>query len=55
MQKEFDGLERRLHIAEAECLELRDKVDHRDRLLSQVFGSRSWRWTQAMRRALGRG
>lgn len=54
MQQEIDRLERRLRDAEAECAELRDKVDHRDRLLSLIFGSRSWRWAQAMRRAVGR-
>lgn len=47
-------LERRLQDAEAECHELAEKVKHRDRLLSQVFGSRSWRWTQALRRSLRR-
>lgn len=47
-------LERRLHDAEAECQELAEKVKQRDRLLSQVFGSRSWRWTQALRRTLKR-
>ena len=47
-------LERRLQDAEAECHELAEKVKHRDRLLSQVFGSRSWRWTQALRRSLKR-
>lgn len=47
-------LERRLQDAEAECHELAEKVKHRDRLLSQIFGSRSWRWTQALRRSLRR-
>ena len=47
-------LERRLQDAEAECHELAEKVKHRDRLLSQIFGSRSWRWTQALRRSLKR-
>lgn len=47
-------LERRLQDAEAECHELAEKVKHRDRILSQIFGSRSWRWTQALRRTLKR-
>lgn len=47
-------LERRLQDAEAECHDLAEKVKHRDRLLAQIFGSRSWRWTQALRRTLKR-
>lgn len=47
-------LERRLQDVEAECHELAEKVKHRDRLLSLIFGSRSWRWTQALRRTLKR-
>ncbi|MBM4246829.1 MAG: hypothetical protein FJ148_24060 [Deltaproteobacteria bacterium] len=47
-------LERRLADVEAERDELREKVKYRDRLLAQIFGSRSWRWTQALRRRLGR-
>jgi hypothetical protein len=55
LQEEVERLERRLRDAQAECLELGEKVGHRDRLLSQIFGSRSWRWAQAMRRVFGRG
>lgn len=47
-------LERRLADVEAERDELLDRLKHRDRLLSQIFGSRSWRWTQTLRRRLGR-
>lgn len=54
LQAEIEQLERRLHDAEAERVDLIDKVDHRDRILSQIFGSRSWRWAQALRRTLGR-
>lgn len=53
--KEIDRLEHRLADTEAERLELLEQVTHRDRLLAQVFSSRSWRWTQALRRRLGRG
>jgi len=55
LQAEIEQLERRLHDAEAERVDLIDKVDHRDRILSQIFGSRSWRWAQALRRTLRRG
>jgi len=54
LQDEVERLERRLRDAEAQCLELGEKVDHRDRLLGQIFASRSWRWAQVMRRVLGR-
>ena len=54
-QDDVERLERRLRDAEVQCLELREKLDYRDRLLSQVFASRTWRWAQALRRALGRG
>lgn len=54
LQGEVEHLERRLHDAEVERSDLIDKVAHRDRLLSQIFGSRSWRWAQALRRMLGR-
>jgi chromosome segregation ATPase len=47
-------LERRLADVEAERDELLEKLNHRDRLLTQIFGSRSWRWTQGLRRRLGR-
>jgi hypothetical protein len=52
---EIDRLERSLRDADAERLDLLDKVQNRDRLLGQIFGSRSWRWAQVMRRVLGRG
>src|SRR5581483_7864527 len=52
--KEIERLEQRLADAEAERLELLEQVNHRDRLLTQIFRSRSWRWTQALRRSLGR-
>lgn len=52
---EIERLERRLRDAEAERLELLEKVHHRDRILTQIFGSRSWRWAQALRRMRGRG
>jgi hypothetical protein len=52
--EELDRLERRLGDAEAERLDLLEKLEKRDRLLSQIFGSRSWRWAQVMRRVLGR-
>lgn len=52
--REIDRLEQRVADVEAERLELLEQVNHRDRLLTQVFSSRSWRWTQALRRRLGR-
>lgn len=52
--EEIERLERRLEDAEAERLELLEKVTHRDRLLGQIFASRSWRWANALRRLLGR-
>jgi len=52
--EEIEHLERRLQDSEVERLELLDKLNHRDGLLSQIFGSRSWRWTHALRRMLGR-
>jgi len=54
LEVEVERLEQRLRDAEGERRELREKLDHRDRLLGQVFGSRSWRWTQAVRRLVGR-
>jgi len=54
MQEEITRLERRLRDAEAECLELRGELERRDRLLGQILDSRSWRWTQALRRVVGR-
>jgi chromosome segregation ATPase len=51
---EVQRLRRRLDDAEIERTELADKLRHRDGLIGQVFGSRSWRWTQALRRALRR-
>ncbi len=55
LQDEIERLERRLADAEVERLELLVKVDDRDRLLTQVLGSRSWRWGRALRRVLRRG
>jgi len=52
--KEIEQLERRLADREAERLELLERVEERDRLLSQVFGSRTWRWSQRLRRLLRR-
>lgn len=54
LREEVEHLERRLRDAEAERLALAEKVDERDRLLTLVFASRSWRWAQALRRVLGR-
>jgi hypothetical protein len=54
LQAEVEHLEHRLHDAEVERSDLTDKLTHRDRLLGQIFGSRSWRWTQALRRMLRR-
>ena len=51
---EIERLEQRLRDSEAERFELLEKLSHRDGLLSQIFGSRSWRWTHALRRMLGR-
>jgi hypothetical protein len=51
---EIEQLERRLQDSEIERIELADKIAHRDRILAQVFGSRSWRWAQALRRMLRR-
>jgi chromosome segregation ATPase len=51
---EVQRLKRRLDDVEVERAELADKVRHRDGLLGLVFASRSWRWTQALRRALRR-
>lgn len=51
---ELRDVRRRLEDVEAERLELTEKIRHRDRLLTQIFGSRSWRWTQALRRTLKR-
>jgi septal ring factor EnvC (AmiA/AmiB activator) len=51
---EVERLEHRLRESEAERLELADKIAHRDRIITQVFSSRSWRWTQALRRLLRR-
>jgi hypothetical protein len=53
--KEIERLEHRLSDTEAERLELLERVDDRDRLLAQVFSSRSWRWAQTLRKFLGRG
>ena len=54
LRDEIELLERRLADSEAERLELLEKVEQRDRLLSQIFGSRSWRMGQALRHLLGR-
>jgi chromosome segregation ATPase len=54
LREEVACLERRLADAEAERLALAEKIDERDRLLAQVFASRSWRWTERLRRLLGR-
>jgi hypothetical protein len=54
LQAEVEHLEHRLHDAEVERSDLIDKLTHRDRLLGQIFSSRSWRWTQALRRMLRR-
>lgn len=54
LEREVERLERQLRDAEAERLELLARVEDRDRLLSRIFGSRSWRFTQALRRLLGR-
>jgi hypothetical protein len=51
---EIDRLEGRLAESDAERLELVEKVHDRDRMLGKIFGSRSWRWAQALRRMLGR-
>ncbi|MBY0279286.1 hypothetical protein K2Z84_28460 [Candidatus Binatia bacterium] len=54
LAEELRRLGRRIEDVEAECRELSERVRHRDRLLAQIFGSRSWRVTQALRRALKR-
>ena len=51
---EIVRLERRIAVLETERRELIDQVAHRDRLLTLIQSSRSWRWTQALRRRLGR-
>jgi chromosome segregation ATPase len=53
--KEIERLEHRLADSESERLELLERVDERDRLIAQIFGSRSWRWAQLLRRVFGRG
>lgn len=52
--REVERLEQRLSDAESERNELLEQVAHRDRIIAQIFGSRSWRWAQALRRVLGR-
>lgn len=52
--KEIERLERRLDDSETERMELLEQVVHRDHIISQIFGSRSWRWSQSLRRLLGR-
>ncbi len=54
LEREVARLEWRLAEAEANRDELREQRDDRDRLLSSIFASRSWRWTQLLRRFLGR-
>ncbi len=51
---EIARLERRIAVLETERRELIGQVAHRDRLLTLIQSSRSWRWTQAVRRRLGR-
>jgi hypothetical protein len=51
---EIARLQELLADAEAERVALREQIDRRDRLLSQIFASRSWRWTQRLRRVIGR-
>jgi hypothetical protein len=52
--KEIERLEQRLSDTEVERLELLERVNERDRLIAQVFSSRSWRWAQSLRRLIGR-
>ena len=52
--REIDRLEQRLTDTESERTELLEQVAHRDRIIGQIFASRSWRWAQALRRMLGR-
>ena len=51
---EIGNLERRIAVLEAERRELIDQVAHRDRLITAIQSSRSWRWAQGLRRRLGR-
>lgn len=52
--RELERLEREAALLRAEGESLRRQVDERSRLLATIFSSRSWRWAQALRRALKR-
>ncbi|MBM4269357.1 MAG: hypothetical protein FJ144_22590 [Deltaproteobacteria bacterium] len=53
--RECERLEREFALLRAERDGYRHQLEERNRMLAAIFGSRSWRWTRALRRTFGRG
>lgn len=54
LAEDRERLERTVTDLEDDRRRLREELSSRDQLLDTIFRSRSWRLTQAVRRALGR-
>jgi hypothetical protein len=54
LKRELSSLDRRVVELEGERDSLLARLSERDRVLDVMKQSRSWRWTQALRRLLGR-